>query len=89
MAKRLAKAGKHAIKFSKNIGDAYEEMAQLGFPPFARFSARRGGRAPFDTVSSFLRGMKGSMLDMYRRPEKLLAACDAILERRNRACHPG
>jgi len=82
MAKRLAKAGKHAIKFRKNIGDAYEEMAQLGFPPFARFLPGGVGGAPFDTVSSFLRGMKGSMLDMYRRPEKLLAACDAILERR-------
>lgn len=40
------------------------------------------GGAPFDTVTSFLRGMKGSMLDMYRRPEKLLKACEVILERR-------
>ena len=26
--------------------------------------------------------MKGSMLDMYRRPDKLVKACDVILERR-------
>jgi hypothetical protein len=82
MAKRLAKAGKHVEKFHKTLGNTYEDLAQLGFPPFARFLAGGVGGAPFDTVSSFLRGMKGSMLDMYRQPDKLLAACDAILERR-------
>jgi hypothetical protein len=82
MARHLAKAGKHVEEFRKNIGNTYEDLAQLGFPPFARFLAGGVGGAPFDTVSSFLRGMKGSMLDMYRQPEKLLAACDAILERR-------
>jgi hypothetical protein len=82
MARRLAKAGKHVEKFRKTIGDTYEELAQLGFPPFARFLPGGVGGAPFDTVSSFLRGMKGSMLDMYRRPDKLLQVCDAILERR-------
>lgn len=82
MAARLAKAGKHVEKFRKAIGDTYEDLAQLGFPPFARFITGGVGGAPFDTLSSFLRGMKGSMLDMYRRPDKLLQACDAILERR-------
>jgi len=82
MAKRLAKAGKHIEKFRKTIGNTYEELAQLGFPPFARFLPGGVGGAPFDTLSSFLRGMKGSMLDMYRHPDQLLQACDAILERR-------
>ena len=82
MAKHLAKAGKHVEKFRKTIGDTYEELAQLGFPPFARFLPGAVGGAPFDTVSSFLRGMKGSMLDMYRQPDKLLQACEVILERR-------
>ena len=82
MAKRLAKAGKHVEEFRKTLGDAYEELAQLGFPPFARFVLGGVGGAPFDTVTSFLRGMKGSMLDMYRQPDKLLRACEVILERR-------
>ena len=82
MAKHLAKAGRHVMKFSKILGDTYEELAQLGFPPFARFVPGGVGGAPFDTITSFLRGMKGSMLDMYRQPEKLLQACEAILERR-------
>jgi hypothetical protein len=82
MAKHLAKAGRHVQEFRKSIGDANEELAQLGFPPFARFASGGVGGAPFDTVTSFLRGMKGSMLDMYRRPDELLRACDVILERR-------
>ncbi len=82
MARRLVKAGKHVEQFRKTLGDTYEELAQLGFPPFARFLPGGVGGAPFDTVSSFLRGMKGSMLDMYRQPDKLIAACDAILDRR-------
>jgi hypothetical protein len=82
MAKHLAKAGKHVEEFSKTLGDTYEELAQLGFPPFARFVIGGVGGAPFDTITSFLRGMKGSMLDMYRQPDKLLRACEVILERR-------
>jgi len=69
-------------KFRKTIGDSYEELADLGFPAFAHVGTGGVGGAPFDTVSSFLRGMKGSMLDMYQRPEKLLRACDMILEKR-------
>jgi hypothetical protein len=82
MARHLAEAGRHVEEFRKSIGDANEELAQLGFPPFARFAAGGVGGAPFDTVTSFLRGMKGSMLDMYRQPDKLLRACEVILERR-------
>jgi hypothetical protein len=82
MAKHLAEAGRQVEDFRKTVGDTFEELAQLGFPPFARFGAGGVGGAPFDTVTSFLRGMKGSMLDMYRQPDKLLRACELILERR-------
>jgi len=82
MVKHLAKVGKQTQEFRKCVGDANEELAQLGFPPFARFAPGGVGGAPFDTVTSFLRGMKGSMLDMYRRPDKLLQACEKILDRR-------
>ncbi len=36
---------------------------------------------PFDVVSNMVRGMKGTMLDMYRRPEKLLKICEFVLEK--------
>jgi hypothetical protein len=82
MAKHLAEAGRQVEEFRKTVGNASEELAQLGFPPFAGFAPGGVGGAPFDTVTSFLRGMRGSMLDMYRQPEKLLQACNVILERR-------
>jgi hypothetical protein len=88
MAKHLGRAGKHVKEFRKCIGDTYEELAQLGFPPFAQFVPGGVGGAPFDTLTSFLRGMKGSMLDMYRRPEKLLKACEVILKRRIACAFP-
>jgi len=80
LAKTLSKAGKELEKYRQAMGDAQEELALLGFPAFSHFGGVGG--APFDTISSFLRGMKGSMIDMYRRPEKLLQACDMILEKR-------
>ncbi len=35
--------------------------------------------APFDTVADMLRGIHGTMMDMYRQPEKLLAMMEKIL----------
>lgn len=81
MAESLTRAGRETQKFREAIGDSYEELAELGFPAFAPVNNAGAGLVPFDIVSSFLRGMKGSMTDMFRRPEKLLRLCGAILER--------
>jgi hypothetical protein len=64
----MGKSRLSAIKFSK-------EMEALGF------RAASGGiaQAPFDVISDMLRGMKGSMLDMYRNSDKLLEACEWLL----------
>jgi hypothetical protein len=80
MAKLVVKAGRETEKFRKVIGDGVEDLAELGFPPVWMLGGIMG--APFDVVSSALRGMQGAMIDMFRRPDKLLAACDMILERR-------
>ena len=57
------------------IGMAYTlEMMNLGFPiPWApaTFPA-------FDWISDTLRGLKGSSLDMYKAPDKLLATIDML-----------
>jgi hypothetical protein len=82
MARSVAKAGEEMTKFRETIGDSYEELARLGFPPFAHIGAGGVGGAPYDTVSSFLRGMQGAMTDMFRQPEKLLKLCDMILGQR-------
>jgi hypothetical protein len=82
MARRVGEAGRQMKEFRQTIGNTYEELAQLGFPAWAPVITGGVGGAPFDTVSSFLRGMKGSMLDMYRQPEKLIQTCNMIVERR-------
>jgi hypothetical protein len=54
-----------------------ERMEALGFP-----MSLRGGvlvSAPFDFMSDTLRGMRGVMLDMYRCPDKLLAAQEKVV----------
>ena len=53
-----------------------EEMEALGFPSYN--TPRMMVGAAFDMISDFLRGMRGSMLDMYRLPDRLLEACDML-----------
>jgi hypothetical protein len=53
-----------------------EEMTAFGFPSYTTPMMMAG--AAFDAISDFLRGMRGSMLDMYRLPDKLLEACDML-----------
>jgi hypothetical protein len=78
LASDLYKAGQQMNEFRKVRGNVFEQLTLLGFPSFTQ-SGIAGG-APYDTISSFLRGMEGAMLDMYRRPDKLLQACDKIYE---------
>jgi hypothetical protein len=49
---------------------------EAGFPPLGGGI----GLAPFDTVADMLRGTRGSVMDMYRQPEKLLEALDVIAD---------
>jgi hypothetical protein len=58
-----------------------EEMESLGFPAVYKM----GTLNPFDYISDFLRGMRGTMLDMYRQPQKLLDAIDRLSPILNRA----
>jgi hypothetical protein len=56
-------------------GAYWGEMAALGYPqpfPVVQFPA-------FDLVSDHLRSLRGSTLDMYRQPDKLLAMIDLML----------
>ena len=53
-----------------------QRMAALGFPE--PFLAGPTVTAPFDMMSDALRGMRGILLDIRRKPEKLLAAQEKI-----------
>jgi len=71
---KLMEAGREALKWGGVIGKYDKEMASLGFPAlFGGFT-----KAPFDILGDTLRGSKGIMLDLYRQPDKLLQALEAI-----------
>jgi hypothetical protein len=72
--KALFEAGAEALKWAGAIGAYNAEMTAAGFPNIV------GGftKAPFDVIGDTLRGTKGIMLDIYRRPDKLLEAMDRL-----------
>jgi hypothetical protein len=72
--KALFEAGGEALKWIGVMGGADGELATLGFPTLL------GGftKAPFDVIGDTLRGTKGIMLDIYRQPDKLLKAMEAL-----------
>lgn len=74
--KKMMKAGEEAFQFTMAMFQYIDEMKQLGFPLGYGSSAD----SPYDYLADQLRGMKGSMLDMYRRPEKILKATDFFTE---------
>jgi hypothetical protein len=76
MLEKFRKAAELQAEWQNRDINFDEEMAELGFPSYN--TPRMMGGSPFDTISDFLRGMRGSMLDMYRLPDKLLEACDML-----------
>jgi hypothetical protein len=74
---QLQEAGREQLKWRSKTSAFAAEIENLGFPPYTQ----GGWLPPFDMVSVFLRGMKGSMLDMHRQPEKVIEACEFILSR--------
>jgi len=71
----LLKARQEVLKRNAEIGSLGEELKQLGFPTFSQAATF----TPFDVVSDRLRGMRGSMLDMFRQPDRLIKACEKLL----------
>jgi len=72
--KALFEAGGEALQWAGVLGALNAELAGLGVPKLW------GGftKAPFDMIGDTLRGTKGIMLDIYRQPDKLLDAMEAI-----------
>ncbi len=74
---RLQRAGREIIAWRKSLPPITKEVEALGFPVAA---TPGGGGAPFDGVMNSLRGMPGTMVDMYRQPDKLLELIDLNLK---------
>jgi hypothetical protein len=75
MLAKLTRIAREAVEWQKGTFSMFQELTELGF--FCRSAPIYAG-APFDNISDFLRGMRGSMMDMYRRPDKLLQACEML-----------
>jgi uroporphyrinogen-III decarboxylase len=72
----LADAGREMSKYQQTVLKFSKEAQAAGYP-----SLRGGvGFAPFDSLGDALRGTKGIIMDMYRRPEKVLKALDVITD---------
>jgi hypothetical protein len=71
----LVKAGQEAIKWVTHVREETAQIASLGYPDIL------GGHsaAPFDIIGDWFRGTRGIMLDMFRYPDKLLAAMERLV----------
>jgi uroporphyrinogen-III decarboxylase len=68
-------AGRAAAEVLEWSGKYTKKMNELGFPtPTGGFA-----QVPFDTLGDVFRGTKGIMMDLYRRPDKVMAACEKLL----------
>ena len=72
----LLEAGKELNKWKEKRKKFDQMILDLGFPPMFHGAAM----PPFDVISNGLRGLKGTVMDIYRQPDKIIAACDKILE---------
>ena len=71
---KLIEVGKTLASWMQVVSTVGRRGRELGFPSMASVYAK----APFDTIGDTLRGTKGIILDMRRRPDKLLEALDVV-----------
>lgn len=72
MLKKLVEVGEEMNKFNAVQAKLSQDLAEAGYPLITYAFAE----APFDWISDMFRGLRGSILDMYRQPDKLKAAID-------------
>lgn len=71
----LIKVGDEAKEVVARASEFDQTMKRLGLP--SQYGAV--ARAPFDIVSDFLRGTVGTMLDMFRTPDRLLETLEKFV----------
>jgi|WetSurMetagenome_2_1015567.scaffolds.fasta_scaffold10632_3 hypothetical protein len=76
MLQTLMDVGKEYQSYFKAMASSGPSGMANGYPvAFGAFC-----KAPFDTIGDTLRGTAPILKDMYRRPEKLLEACDVVAD---------
>jgi len=72
--KALMEAGNETVRWIGHVVEWEKDIIAAGFPDF--FGG--GCKAPFDVIGDTLRGTRGVMLDMYKRPDKLHQAMEVF-----------
>ena len=72
---RLTRAAKAVQNLQDGASAFAQKSKELGFP------AQQGGgtQAPFDTLSDYLRSTQQAMMDLFRRPDKIMEATEKML----------
>ena len=73
----LQEVGREIAEWRKTLPDLNAAVEELGFP----VGGMGAGGAPYDQVMNGFRGMPGTMMDMYRQPDRLHELIDYFLER--------
>jgi hypothetical protein len=71
----LIRAGAEAQKWAKVLAVQSKEIMGMGFPLYEG----GGSAAPFDIIGDWFRGTRGVMIDIYRRPNKLIEAMEKLV----------
>lgn len=72
MLHKLMEAGNDLLRVLSIVGQTGAMIAAAGFPGMGYNIVK----TPFDYLGDTLRGTKGILTDMFRRPNELLAACE-------------
>ncbi len=72
---KLIEAGDEATVWFDTVISVTMEILSKGYPMMS------GGfsKAPFDVIADSLRGTQGALVDMFRRPDELLEACERLV----------
>lgn len=73
--RRITAAASDAIRCAEIAGRTVGRLVGMGFPS----PVGGGTKAPFDILGDTLRGTKGILTDMFRRPQEVLAACERLV----------
>ena len=74
---RLAAAGRLRNNWwNETAVPVMVQLMSLGFPAYRSC----GTKAPFDILGDTLRGTRGVVVDMFRCPDKVLAACERLVQ---------
>ncbi|MBN2319121.1 MAG: uroporphyrinogen decarboxylase [Acidobacteria bacterium] len=72
----MKKAAELSLVSGKFMMEGMNRITAMGYPQLSTGF----GAAPFDVLGDTLRGTRGIMMDLYRCPEKVIAASEKILE---------